>query len=101
MTTTYADFEGHVLDDGHHFFVGQLPDSLRLDAVDFDALWAMHPEGFDSIHMLGRPIELPRWQQAYGFDYHFSGRTSSALPVPATLEPFRDWARRSNAGGFR
>ena len=48
MTTTFANFENHVLDDGHHFFVGQLPDSLRLEAAGFQALWNMHPEGFAS-----------------------------------------------------
>jgi alkylated DNA repair dioxygenase AlkB len=95
MTTTYADFEDHVLDDGHHFFVGRLPESLRLDAAGFEALWSIHPDSYHVIQMHGRPVETPRWQQAYGVDYRYTGRTNSALPVPSSLEPFRDWARRS------
>ena len=90
MTTTYAEFEDHVLDDGHRLFVGQVPKSLRLDAAGFDALWTIHPDRYHVIQMHGRPVETPRWQQAYGVDYHYSGQTNSALPVPATLEPFRN-----------
>jgi hypothetical protein len=49
MTTTYADFENHVLDDGHTFFVGQLPASLRLEADEFESLWAIHPDRYHVI----------------------------------------------------
>src|SRR4051812_31026890 len=95
MTATYADFEGHSLDDGHPFFVGRLPEELRLDADGFEEFWALHPDAYHVIQMHGRPVETPRWQQAYGADYHYTGRTNSALPVPEVLEPFRHWARRA------
>ena len=42
--------------------------------------------------MPGGPGETPRWQQAYGADNHYTGRTNSALPVPPALEPLRAWA---------
>jgi len=45
--------------------------------------------------MHGRPAQTPRWQQAYGADYHHTGRTNTALPVPAILEPLHAWARRT------
>jgi hypothetical protein len=45
--------------------------------------------------MHGRPIKTPRWQQAYGADYHYTGRTNAALSVPAILEPLHHWARQA------
>ena len=45
--------------------------------------------------MHGRPVQTPRWQQAYGADYHYTGQTNAALPVPKSLEPVRDLARRA------
>jgi len=32
-------------------------------------------------------VQIPRWQQAYGRDYAFSGQTSLALAVPRLLQP--------------
>ncbi|WP_435016589.1 alpha-ketoglutarate-dependent dioxygenase AlkB [Tundrisphaera sp. TA3] len=93
MTVRYAGFEDYLLDDGHHFFAGRLPEHLRLDEVGFESLWAIHPDQYHVIQMHGRPVETPRWQQAYGVDYHYSGRINAALPVAEDLAPFRDWAR--------
>ena len=45
--------------------------------------------------MHGRPVKTPRWQQAYRADYHYTGRTNTALPVPAILEPLHHWARQA------
>lgn len=64
------------------------------DAATFDAVWALYPEAKHVIHMPGGPVETPRWQQAYGADYHYTGRTNAALPVPPVLEPLRAWARQ-------
>lgn len=50
-------------------------------------LWQEHPSEFRMITMHGRPVETPRWQQAYGVDYHYSGQTNTALPVPSALMP--------------
>jgi len=95
MTDSYAGFEGRVLDDGHRFFVGQLPEDVCPDAAGFEAIWALHPEDYHIIQMHGRPVPTPRWQQAYGADYRYTGRTNEALPVPEVLEPFHTWARWS------
>ncbi len=93
MIDTYAKFEAHILDDGHRFFVGRLPAELLPDEAQFEALWDLHPGDYDVIHMHGQPVKLPRWQQAYGKDYHFSGRTSEAHPIPTVLDPFLRWSR--------
>lgn len=59
----------------------------------FEELWQLHPKEHAEIRMLGRPVKIPRWQQAYGVDYHFSGEVNRALPVPAFLAPLLAWSR--------
>ncbi len=98
MTDTYADFEAHILDDGHRLFVGRLPEDLRPDAAGFEALWALHPEDYHVIKMMGRPVKTPRWQQAYGRDYRYTGTTNVALPVPPRLGPVLAWGRAAVDG---
>lgn|GEM_PF-6838295 len=46
---TVLDLVEHRLDDRHSFFVGALPDALRLDGAGFDRLWALHPGDFHEI----------------------------------------------------
>jgi hypothetical protein len=73
MTDTYAEFEVHVLEDGHRFFVGRLPGKLGPDSAGFEVFWELHPSDYHVIQMHGRPVKTPRWQQAYGADYHIDG----------------------------
>jgi alkylated DNA repair dioxygenase AlkB len=91
-------FERHDLDGRHAFYSGRLPEGLAFDATRFEDLWAMHPEGYHVIHMPGGPTKTPRWQQAFGRDYHYTGRVNQALPVPALLEPLLAWARQAVHG---
>lgn len=86
-------FEKIMLDDSTPFFRGRLPEELIPDDKHFDTLWALHPDEFHIIHMPGGPVPTPRWQQAYGADYHYTGRTNRALPVPASLQPLVDWCK--------
>jgi alkylated DNA repair dioxygenase AlkB len=88
-----ANFTAHDLGDGLQFLDGRLPDDLRWDAVTFEAAWALHPAIRPSILMHGRMVQAPRWTQAYGQDYRFSGQTSHAEPVPPLIAPHLDWAR--------
>ncbi|MFO0888297.1 MAG: alpha-ketoglutarate-dependent dioxygenase AlkB [Isosphaeraceae bacterium] len=86
-------FERHDLGGPHGFYTGRLPDVLSVDTARFDELWAMHPEEYDIIRIHGRPVRTPRWVQAYGRDYYFSGKVNAAQPVPRLLEPFLAWGR--------
>ena len=85
----------HDLSDGHVFRSGRLPEELLWDASAFEAAWAMHPEEKHEIMMHGRPVLTPRWQQAYGADYHYTGRVNKGLPVPPLIEPLLSWVRSS------
>lgn len=53
----------------------------------------MHPAEYHVIKMHGRLVPTPRWQQAYGVDYRYTGRTNAALPVTPLLVPLLNWSR--------
>jgi alkylated DNA repair dioxygenase AlkB len=89
------DLAEHRLDDRHSFFVGALPESLRLDRAAFEQLWSLHPDEFHEIKMHGRAVKTPRWQQAYGADYVYTRNVNRALAVPAELAALHTWARAS------
>lgn len=86
-------FKQHQLDERHQFYVGTLPERLRLSENEFEELWNLHPEEFHEIKMHGRLVKTPRWQQAFGEDYHYTGRVNKALPVPAQLGPLLEWTQ--------
>ncbi len=94
-TSAYTEFKPHDLDDGHRFYVGRIPEELSPDTEQFDFLWLLHPGDYHVIQMHGRPVKTPRWQQAYGADYHYTGRTNAALAVPPILEPLHVWSCRA------
>jgi alkylated DNA repair dioxygenase AlkB len=85
-------FRTHDL-DGHEFLQGRIPDALHWEDVTFEAAWALHPDVRPSIHLHGRTVVIPRWQQAYGRNYRFSNQVSEALPGPAALEPLLAWVK--------
>src|SRR6266403_1412603 len=97
------NFERHELPGGEIIWVGRLPDALLLNPGQFENLWRIHPEEFLEIRMMGRLVKTPRWQQAFGRDYHYSGQINKALPIPGMLEPILGWARtaiRNNLNGI-
>src|SRR5512135_3716486 len=89
----YENFECHTLEDGSLFFCGTLPEQLRVDADGFETLWRLHPEEYHIIKMHGRLVATPRWQQAFGADYYYTGRTNRALPLPDECLPILAWSR--------
>ena len=89
-----SGFERHQLDGEHTLYSSVLPGELRFSESAFEELWSLHPVEYDEIVMYGRDIKTPRWQQAFGIDYHFSGTVYKALPVPPLLQPLLDWSRR-------
>ena len=95
MTNEPSDrFDTHDLGDGSLFLVGRLAAGLTLDACDFQSLWDLHPSEKHVIMMHGRPVETPRWQQAYGANYHYTGRVNQALPMLPLLFPLREWVQK-------
>lgn len=88
-----ADFQRISLDAEHVLLRGALPASIVPDDDGMAALWDEHPPDYHVIKMHGRLVETPRWQQAYGADYHYTGRVNKALPLSPQMRPFLAWAR--------
>lgn len=88
-----SDFTCHLLDGEHGFYQGQLLTELQLSSGQFDDLWNMHPDAYTELVMHGRRVLSPRWQQAYGRDYHYTGQVNRALPVPRLLQPLVAWSQ--------
>jgi alkylated DNA repair dioxygenase AlkB len=86
--TSLAGFRWHELDETHGVYVGALPPEIRVGHFGFRELWDQRPAQFPEVMIHGKLVKTPRWQQAYGRDYHFTGRTSAALPIVPELEPF-------------
>lgn len=83
----------HILRDGSLFYVGKLPDQLSWDSETFAEVWRRHPLDKHLIMIHGREVETPRYQQAFGAAYSYTGRTNQALPVPEAFVPLLIWAR--------
>lgn len=90
---TSDEFTCHNLDESHRIYSGKLPDELRWNIERFDQAWSLHPTKYTLIHMHGRLVSTPRWQQAYGRSYRYTGQVNQALPVPSLLEPLLNWCQ--------
>ncbi len=86
-------FEVYRLEDGCEFYAGSLPSELSAEEFDFEQLWNLHPDEYHEIEIHGRRVKTPRWQQAYGTDYHYTGRVNRALPIPEQLKATLSWAQ--------
>ncbi|AKF85344.1 hypothetical protein MFUL124B02_11420 [Myxococcus fulvus 124B02] len=81
------------LGEGHEVLVGQLPHEYVPSEEAFEDLWTLHPVEFHEIQIHGRRVRTPRWQQAYGADYHYTGRVNRALPLTPSMEAWLQWSR--------
>jgi len=88
-------FEQVQLDEDHAVFMGRLRNKLIPTDSEFETLWTLHPTERPTIKIHGKDVRIPRWQQAYGRDYRFSGTISSALPIPDQLKPYIEWAQET------
>lgn len=87
------DFERNELDQRHALYGGRLPDELCLDETGFAELWNLHPDEYHEVHLHGRRVKTPRWQQSYGRNYHYSGQVHEALPMPSIVGPLVEWSQ--------
>jgi alkylated DNA repair dioxygenase AlkB len=92
-TPSEQGFTSHELSTGHRFLIGRLPEGLTLAGARLEELWELHPEKRATVRIVGRRVQTPRWQKAYGRDYRFAGGTAEAEEVPPLLEPYLAWAR--------
>ena len=95
MDKVLPGFQEIHLGGGHSLYQGKLPGTLPQGEGFFQTLWNLHPEEFHDIKIHGRTVKTPRWQQAYGKDYQYSGSRNNALPIPDLLVPFLDWTKEA------
>lgn len=88
-----SGFECRVIDESHQIYIGNLPSNLILGQDEFEMLWKEHSFEFYQIHIHGRTVATPRWQQAYGRDYHYTGRSNTAHPLLPVLQPLVAWCQ--------
>lgn len=70
----------------------QLPLELQVDSDLFEVLWQLHPLELGKVKMFGKIIDTPRYQANYGKEYHYTGLTHPATPVPHPyLERLMAW----------
>ena len=80
------------------FLTARLPEALDRDARErFEDLWSLHPAEFYEMRQpgTGKTIPVPRWQQAYGRDYRYSGNVNRAQQIPTILAPYLAWVREA------
>jgi len=86
-------FQWLAVDGQHGVWISRLPTQLRWCPAQFDAFWEAHPQGFHEVRMFGRLVAVPRWSEAYGQDYRYSGTLHRASPLPDMLTPLLSWSK--------
>ena len=86
-------FECIQLDRNHKIYISYPIKAFTFDFNQFKELWQLHPETYHTIKIHGKEIPTPRWQQAYGKNYNYTGAKNNALPIPSQLQFFLDWAK--------
>lgn len=83
------------LDENNEIFIGELPKEFAYTEDSFKELWDLHPEEYHIVKMLGKDVKTPRWQQAYGANYNYTGSKNNALTIAEELQGFHDWSKQN------
>ena len=57
---------------------------------EFEQTWQEHPTTFKTIKMFGKDVLIPRYQQAYGRSYSYSGNVSEAIEATPTISRLQE-----------
>ena len=85
-------FESITLDSTHNIFITHPIDQFNWNYERFAELWETHPENYHTLKIHGKEVLTPRWQQAYGKNYRYTGSKNNALEMTELLQPFLDWS---------
>ena len=67
--------------------------SFQLNSNNFETLWKEHPLEFHEVVIHGKKVKTPRWQQAYGKNYDYTGSRNNALPIGRIDANYLDWCQ--------
>jgi len=90
-----AAYEKIDLDETHFIEVYRQIKTFKLNSEKFDHLWNEHPEDFHEILMHGKKVKTPRWQQAYGKNYEYTGSRNDALPLNRIEQKYLKWCQEN------
>lgn len=88
-------FTKQTLDAKHSIYLSKPIQALRKEGDAFEAIWNSHPTVFHRIKIMGKELPTPRWQQAYGKNYRYTGSMNNALPIPDLLAGFMEWSHQN------
>ncbi|OWY24980.1 2OG-Fe(II) oxygenase [Sphingobacteriales bacterium UPWRP_1] len=81
------------LDDVCCIYQSKTVETFTLSKDKFDELWFLHPDRYHTVKMFGKNMPTPRWQQAYGKNYRYTGAENNSLPIPDELKLFLHWSQ--------
>ena len=74
---------------------------IKLDKDQYHELWKSHPIERNEIFIFNKYHKVPRWQQAYGKNYKFSGNVAKAQPITENLKKYINWANMNEVKNGR
>ncbi len=83
------------LDQDYLVHLTDFPVPELREHLGFNELWELHPEEYHTLVLHGKEVKTPRWQQAYGRNYDYSGSRNNALPIVPELQHFLDWGQQN------
>lgn len=86
-------FQTIQLDEQHHIYTSEVIPEFNITEQQFSMMWDEHPQEYHPITIHGKKTLTPRWSQAYGKNYKYTGSVSNALPIPDILLPFLTWSQ--------
>ncbi len=86
-------FQSFSLKAQDQIWTAKLPKNVLDAAIHFENLWALHPEQYHTVKIHGKEIPTPRWQQAYGANYRYTGSQNNALPISDELKIYLQWCQ--------
>lgn len=84
-------------DDASWLCVARLPQIMMPTEEMIAEIWQLRPAEHSKIKIFGKDIEVPRYDQAFGRAYNFSGVNHEATPLPALLQKYMDFANQACA----
>ena len=87
-------FEQLNLDEEHTIFLCETHQDFKISVEAFKQIWNLHPLEYHTLKIHGKELKTPRWQQAYGKNYRYTGAQNNALPIPPLLEPYLFWCQQ-------
>ena len=68
-----------------------LPAELKFTENDIEKIWELKPKTKSQVKVFNKIYDTPRFQQAYGIDYAFSGNVATSLPIPTIFENYLEY----------